>query len=68
MRYEFIIYGSKADERFIVGVPEPRGCMADGATCEEGIANAQAVAGDWIETARFLGRPIAEPRGKLAYA
>ncbi len=68
MRYEFIIYWSKADESFVVEVPELPGCMADGATYEEAIANAQAVVADWIETAKSIGRPIPEPRGRLAYA
>jgi predicted RNase H-like HicB family nuclease len=68
MRYELIIYWSKADETFIVEVPELPGCMADGATYEEAIANAQAVVAEWVETARSLGRPVPEPRGKLAYA
>ena len=30
MRYELIIYWSKADHAFIVEVPELPGCMADG--------------------------------------
>ena len=68
MRYEFIIYWSKADESFIVEVPELPGCMADGATYEEAIANVQTVVQEWIETARSLGRAIPEPKGKLAYA
>ena len=68
MRYEFIIYWSKADASFIVEVPELVGCMADGATYEEAIANAQAVVQEWIETAKSLGRKIPEPKGKLAYA
>jgi predicted RNase H-like HicB family nuclease len=34
----------------------------------EAVANAEAVIDEWIETARELGRPIPEPRGKLAYA
>ena len=40
--------------------------MADGASYEEVFANAQAVIAEWIETARTLGRPIPEPKGKLA--
>ena len=68
MRYAFIIYWSQADERFIVEVPELPGCMADGTTYEEAIANAQSVVQEWIDTARSLGRPIPEPKGKLAYA
>ena len=49
-------------------VPELPGCMADGATYEEAVVNAQVIIGEWIETARELGRPIPEPRGRLAYA
>ncbi len=68
MRYEFIIYWSKTDASFIVEVPELPGCMADGATYEEAVANAQAVVQEWIDTANSLGRAIPEPKGKLAYA
>ncbi len=68
MRYEFIIYWSKADESFIVEVPELPGCMADGANYEEAVANAKEVVQEWIETAQSLGRPIPEPKGRLAYA
>ena len=68
MRYELIIYWSRADAAFIVEVPELAGCMADGASYEEAVANAQVVIEEWIETAKSLGRPIPEPRGKLAFA
>ncbi len=67
-RYELIIYWSKDDESFVVEVPELPGCMADGQTYAEAVANAELVITDWINTARRLGRPIPEPRGKLAYA
>jgi predicted RNase H-like HicB family nuclease len=68
MRYELIIYWRKADDLFIAEVPELPGCMTDGASYEEAVANAQVVIKDWIDTAISLGRPIPEPRGKLAYA
>jgi predicted RNase H-like HicB family nuclease len=42
--------------------------MADGQTYAEAVANAEEIIDEWIETARNLGRPIPEPRGKLAYA
>jgi len=67
-RYELIIYWSKADETFVVEVPELPGCMADGATYEEAVANAQGVVQKWIDTTKSLGRSIPEPKGKLAYA
>ena len=68
MRCELIIYWSKADDCFIAEVPELPGCMADGATYEEAVTNAQAVVVEWIETAASLGRAIPESKGKLAYA
>ena len=68
MRYELIIYWSKDDNSFVVEVPELPGCMADGQTYAEAVKNAEDIIAEWIETARKLGRPIPEPRGKLAYA
>jgi predicted RNase H-like HicB family nuclease len=68
MRYELIIYWSKDDNTFVVEVPELPGCMADGQTYAEAVKNAEEIIDEWIETARKLGRPIPEPRGKLAYA
>jgi predicted RNase H-like HicB family nuclease len=68
IRYELIIYWSEEDQAFIVEVPELPGCMADGATYQEAIHNAEVVIGEWIETARSLGREIPQPRGRLMYA
>jgi predicted RNase H-like HicB family nuclease len=67
-RYELIIYWSKDDDSFVVEVPELPGCMADGKTYAEAAKNAEEIIDEWIETARKLGRPIPESRGKLAYA
>lgn len=68
IKYELIIYWSDEDQSFVVEVPELPGCMADGETYELAVANAQQLIGEWIETARELGRPIPEPRGRLMYA
>jgi predicted RNase H-like HicB family nuclease len=67
-RYELIIYWSKDDNSFVVEVPDLPGCMADGQTYAEAVKNAEEIIDEWIKTARKLGRPIPEPRGKLAYA
>ena len=67
-KYELIIYWSKEDGAFVVEVPELPGCMADGDTYAEAVANAQVVIAEWIETARQMGRPIPEPKGRLVYA
>lgn len=67
-RYEMIIYWSEPDGAYIAEVPELPGCMADGSTYAEAVANAEIVIGQWIDTARELGRPIPEPRGRLMFA
>ena len=67
-RYELIIYWSEDDQAFVVEVPELPGCMADGATYQEALANAEVVIREWIETALELGREIPEARGRLVYA
>lgn len=67
-RYEVIIYWSGEDGSFIAEVPELPGCAADGVTYEEVVENVQLVIGEWIETAREIGRPIPEPRGRLLFA
>ncbi|MBL8529764.1 MAG: type II toxin-antitoxin system HicB family antitoxin [Burkholderiales bacterium] len=63
-----IIYWSEDDQSFVVEVPELHGCMADGATYEEAVANARRVIDEWLDTARELGRPIPQPKGRLMYA
>jgi predicted RNase H-like HicB family nuclease len=68
IRYEMIIYWSEADKAFIVEVPELPGCMADGASYQEAIVNAEGIIQEWIETARELGRAIPKPKGRLVYA
>jgi predicted RNase H-like HicB family nuclease len=63
-KYEIIIYWSDEDEAYVAEAPELPGCAADGTT----YANAEVVIQEWIETARELGRPIPEPKGRLLYA
>ncbi len=67
-KYEIIIYWSNNDDCFIAEVPELPGCMADGLSYAEALANAEVIIGEWLETAENLGRTIPEPKGKLMYA
>ena len=67
-KYEVIIHWSEDDGAYVAEVPELSGCMADGATYQEALANAEVVIHEWIETARELGRTIPEPKGRLIYA
>ena len=68
IRYEMIIYWSNTDNAYLVEVPELAGCMADGATYQEAVKNAEQVIIEWLETAKELGRYIPEPKGRLLYA
>jgi predicted RNase H-like HicB family nuclease len=66
-KYEIIIYWSEEDNAFIAEVPELPGCMADGKTYQKALSNAEVVIREWIETAKELGRPIPQPKGRLLY-
>lgn len=67
-RYEIIIYWSDEDQAFIAEVPELPGCAADGETYEDALTNVQTIMGEWIETARDLGREAPKPKGRLVFA
>lgn len=67
-KYERIIYWSEEDNSFIVEVPELPGCMADGETVGDAIANAEVVIREWIEIAEERGQEIPNPKGRLMYA
>jgi predicted RNase H-like HicB family nuclease len=67
-KYEIILYWSDEDQAFIAEVPELAGCVADGPTRQEALANVEIVIAEWIETALDLGRPVPEPRGRLLFA
>ena len=66
--YEIIIYWSDEDHAYIAEVPELAGCAADGESYADVLASVQIVIEEWIATARELGRPIPEPRGRLVFA
>lgn len=67
-KYEIVIYWSKSDGAYIAEVPELPGCMADGSSYQEAVANAEVIIEEWLETATSLGRPIPVPRGRLMFA
>ena len=67
-KYEIIIFWSDEDKSFIAEVPELPGCMADGKTYQEALNNAEIIISEWVETAKELGRPIPQPKGRLMYA
>ena len=67
-RYEIIIYWSNEDKAFIAEVPELPGCMADGRSHQEALANVEIIIHEWVETAKEEGREIPTPKGRLVFA
>lgn len=64
-KYQMVIFWSAEDQAYLVEVPELPGCMADGKTRQEALANAENIIQKWIETAQDIGHPIPTPRGRL---
>jgi predicted RNase H-like HicB family nuclease len=65
-KYPISIFWSESDGAFIARVPDLPGCLADGASYQEALANAEIVIREWVETARHLGRTIPKPTPRLA--
>ena len=68
LKYDINLSWSMVDNAYLAEVPELAGGMADGATYQEALANAQIVIDDWIDVALETKRLIPEPKGRLAYA
>ena len=58
LRFEIKLYWSNEDQRYLAEVPELPGCMADGDSYQDALANAEIMIAEWIETAQELGREI----------
>ena len=63
-KYEVIIFWSAEDDTYVAEIPELPGCMADGATQEEALANAKAAERLWLDTAKEFGDHIPDPKGR----
>lgn len=66
-KYEINMYWSEEDEAILAEVPELPGCVADGRTYEEALAEAQVVMDLWIDAAKEHGREIPKPRTRLHF-
>lgn len=66
--YPVLVYWSAEDAAFIVEVPDLPGCLADGATQSEALANARVIIREWLDTATELRRPIPPPRRTIRLA
>jgi antitoxin HicB len=46
---------------FLASVPDLPGCMSDGGTPEEALANVRDAIDEWIQEAKALGRAVPAP-------
>lgn len=71
MKHEYSITVSplaKADGGgWVAIVPDLPGCMSDGETAAEALANAEDAIEEWLEAARATGRPIPQPQPALSH-
>jgi len=51
---------------YLATVPDLPGCMSDGETPQEAIANVQDAIAAWIEAAHDMGHQVPRPRRKYA--
>ena len=68
LNYPFRAQIDPDDGSFYVDFPDLPGCMSDGDTPEEAIANVQDAIGEWIDAANKIGRLVPKPSRKLAPA
>jgi predicted RNase H-like HicB family nuclease len=70
LSYAVIIQPLSAEDGggFAAFVPDLPGCMSDGETPEEALANVQDAIGEWIDAAMELGRQIPRPSRHIAAA
>jgi predicted RNase H-like HicB family nuclease len=70
LEYPFIVEPLSEEEGggFAAIVPDLAGCMSDGETPEEALANVRDAIAVWIEAARDMNRPIPKPSRHLELA
>jgi predicted RNase H-like HicB family nuclease len=67
LEYPVVIKPLPAEEGggFLATVPDLPGCMSDGPTPEEAVANIQDAINGWIEAARDLGHAVPSPSRRV---
>lgn len=70
LNYPTVVRGLGHDEGggYVAEVPDLPGCIADGNSPEEAIANVAEAIEEWISAAKELGRPIPQPSSLDKYS
>jgi antitoxin HicB len=65
-RIEIFALSEEGGGGFLATAPDLPGCMADGWTQREALANLRDAIAEWIADARAIGRPVPEPKYYVA--
>jgi antitoxin HicB len=70
LEYSVIVEPLSEDDGggFVATVPDLPGCMSDGETPEEALANVREAIDVWIEAAHDMGHAVPRPSRRLAVA
>lgn len=70
LKYAFIISPLPSDEGggYSIEFPDLPGCISDGETPEEAIANGHDAVREWIAAAKAHGDPVPQPASRAAYS
>jgi antitoxin HicB len=68
LQYSVLIQPLSADDGggFVATVPDLPGCMSDGKTPREALANVEDAINTWIEAAQDLGHSVPAPSRRFA--
>ena len=68
LEYTVVVEPLPAEEGggFVATVPDLPGCMSDGVTPEEALANVRDAIATWIEAANDLGHSVPKPSRRMA--
>ena len=59
--YSILVEPSDDGDGFVARVPDLPGCVSEGDTAEEALANIQEAIAAWTAEARAVGRPLPTP-------
>lgn len=60
--YEIVIFYSAEEHAYVAEAPNLTGCVADGKTYAEALANVDVVINKWMKTAKSKGKPLPKHR------
>jgi predicted RNase H-like HicB family nuclease len=60
--YEIVVFYSAEDRTYVAEAPSLKGCVADGKTCAEALANVDVVIHKWMDSAKAQGKALPKHR------